>query len=922
MRSVFIAAVILGLGLPAAGAADPDQVLVLYNSDYGIDQYDSDLGQDSKEVAEYYVRRHTDPRTGKRPYILGLHCIHGKGHLNTFRVPESSKDNYFGLEYTGDETAPKNWPVADSRHVDILVGKAEAERLDLKSVTIALGKTTDRAAATVVFQDGKASPDLGIKHGPTKEGGYNWQLDARKFSPGIVRLWLEAKDKQGHRAKKLRRVYRDFGNFRVSTTGRDGIRDDKNYREDIELPIKWFLEDPRNSLPDGTLLKDHILYIVVCHGLPKAVESMYGICRGATDFLGDYGDGSSLQQRLMTLYFDVTTMDFVYVPSRTGMRKTSVPNGAKARFSKYTKLLRRDKDGVQPKMICNTLSFGLAGQFNPYQHPKVYEHRAPGKLADIYDQQKYRDPHNRLAPLYPQDARADLPPHFSSKLRRRWPRQSYLYWAMRIDGPTPAIAKAQVDAAIYAGRYLTPQMGTCYNRLKGPLTIQPSVRLGIDELKDLGFKLQPTLNDPPKVIERPLILSAYFGDGPKYYDEGEIAGYNGVLPGGIVYGIKSLNRWKRNDDQFGTYFHKMIEAGATVTAGLGAHGGAHITSASWWDDRILFHHLFRGYDLGESLLMSSIHLDWVIAYVGDPLYRPNVPANKPDTTSPAVDADGLTVDVLRAKDSYCAVLTAPLRQTPANPEMAEISVVYSTPGQPEQSSRNWRFSARPRVILNGLTPGAGYNYVVTLTDAYGNATKVPGSLNVSAAPPSKLRHEEIIGRGKKAMAIAVSRYWKKDDPPALVSRAGEIEIEFTPMKKKFTLVSLHGLRWTSEKLSVGGGTAKTHEPLKFEVGRRYRIVARWRRRPITREVHLIAPDGAEFLAASNNLVPWPMRLGGGEAEYAIWGTARFGARRRDVQIHTVRIYDNANPAPDDRRRPYVKKFRMAEFEAAVQTHKP
>ena len=117
MRSVFIAAVILGLGLPAAGAADPDQVLVLYNSDYGIDQYDSDLGQDSKEVAEHYVRRHTDPRTGKRPYILGLHCIHGKDHLNTFRVPESSKDNYFGLEYTGDETVPKDWPVADSRHV-------------------------------------------------------------------------------------------------------------------------------------------------------------------------------------------------------------------------------------------------------------------------------------------------------------------------------------------------------------------------------------------------------------------------------------------------------------------------------------------------------------------------------------------------------------------------------------------------------------------------------------------------------------------------------------------------------------------------------------------------------------------------------------------------------------------------------------
>jgi len=919
MRAILIGAVILGVGHLTAGAADPDQVLVLYNSDYRIDQYDSDLGQDSREVAEYYVRRHTDPRTGKRPYVLGLRCIHGKDHLNAFRLAESSRDNYFGLEYTGDEAAPVDWPVADSRYVDILIGRAEAERLDLNSVTIALGKTPDRDAATVVFQHGKASPDLGIKHGPTKDGGYNWQLDARKFSSGIVRLWFEAENKQGHRAKRLRRTYRDFDNFRVSTTGRDGVRDDNNYLEDIELPVKRFLEDPGNALPDGTLLKDHILYIVVCHGLPKAVESMYGICRGATDFLGDYGDGSSLQQRLMMLYYDVTTMDFVYLPGPTAMRKTLLPNGARPRFSKYTKLLRRDKDGVRSKIICNTLSFGLAGRFNPYQHPKVYRGGVRDELEGIYDQEKYRDPHNRLEPLYPRGA--DPPPHFSTRLRRSWPRQSFLYWAMRIDGPTPAIAKAQIDAAIYAGRYLTPQLGTCYNRLKGPWPIQPSVRLGIDELKELGFKLQPVLNEPPRVIERPLILSAYFGDGPNYYDEGEIAGWNGVLPGGIVYGIKSLNRWKRNDDQFGTYFHKMIEAGATVTAGLGAHGGAQITSASWWDDRILFHHLFRGYDLGESLLMSTIYLDWVIAYVGDPLYRPDVPENKPDTTPPAVDTEELEVEVLPAKDSYCAVVTVPLRQTPANPEMAEIGAVYGRPGQPEQSSRNWRFSARPRVILHGLIPGGDYNYVLTLTDAYGNATTVSGGLSVPAAAPSKLRHEEIVEPGKKATPIAVPRYWKKDNPPVLVSRAGEIQIEFTPLKEEFTLVSLHGLKWTSKKLSVGGGTAIMHEPLKFEVGRRYRIIARWRRRPVTREVHLVAPDGREFLAASNNLVPWPMRVGGKESEYAIWGTTRFGDRRRDVLIHAVRIYDNANPAPDDRRQPYVKKFPMAEFEAAFRSHK-
>ncbi|NQT19803.1 MAG: hypothetical protein HQ592_08860, partial [Planctomycetes bacterium] len=491
------------------------------------------------------------------------------------------------------------------------------------------------------------------------------------------------------------------------------------------------------------------------------------------------------------------------------------------------------------------------------------------------------------------------------------------YWAMRIDGSSPAIAAGQVDGAIYASRYLTPRLGTCYNRLNGPLPIQPAVRLGIDELKEAGFKLQPKLSEPPPVIERPMMFSAYFGNGPNYYDEGKIVGWDGMLPGSIVCSIKSSNRWKRSNDQFATYFEKMIEAGATVTAGLGAQGGAHITSASWWDDRILYHHLFRGWELGECLLMSTHYLDWVTAYVGDPLYRPTVFENKPDTIPPMIDDEAFTAEMLPAKDSYCAVLTVPLQQTPVNPEMAEISAVYEAPGRPEQRSRSWRFSVRPRVILRDLTPGAQYKYTLKLTDPYGNATTKDGSLQVPAAAPSKVRHEEAVEPGAKAAAIAVARYPKKDRPPMIAPDAGEIEIEFTPNKETFALVKIKGFTWTSEVFTVGGATARMHEPLKFEVDRRYRAVARWRRRPLTREVYLIAPDGTEFLAASNNSIPWGVRMGGNrEIDTAIHGTAYFGDIKGDVQIHAVRIYDNANPAPDEHLRPYVKKFRMEEYEAA------
>jgi len=476
---------------------------------------------------------------------------------------------------------------------------------------------------------------------------------------------------------------------------------------------------------------------------------------------------------------------------------------------------------------------------------------------------------------------------------------------MRIDGSHPEIAKAQIDSAIYASRYFTPSMGMCYHRYAGPAPIQPTVRSGLDELKELGFTLQPQLNRPPDVVERPLLAGAPFADGPKYYGDGMIIGWDGILPGGIAWAIKSNNGWKRNNDQFGTYFHKMIEAGATFTAGLGGVGGAHITSASWFDDRVLFHHLFRGYQLGESLLMSTFYLDWVTAYVGDPLYSPNVLVNQPDTTPPLPSPAAPSVEVLPAKNSYCAIITVPLVQTPDNPEMAEIRASYPGIGG-RQTSRNWRFSARPQVILRNLAPGTPCKVDITLTDPYSNASEVSYGIDVPAEQPSEIRDEQDLAPGKKARPIAIARYWQADNPPAITADAGEIEIEFTPKKEKFNIIKLTGFELTSERLQVGGGMALMHEPLKFDTGRRYHLVARWRRRPVTREVYLVSADGTEFLAAANNLVPWK--------DDTIHGTTNFGDSSGDIDIHRVMIVDNANPAPDEHRQPYVKRFPVEEFQ--------
>ena len=112
----------------------------------------------------------------------------------------------------------------------------------------------------------------------------------------------------------------------------------------------------------------------------------------------------------------------------------------------------------------------------------------------------------------------------------------------------------------------------------------------------------------------------------------------------------------------------------------------------------------------------------------------------------------------------------------------------------------------------------------------------------------------------------------------------------------------------------------------YEPGKRYHLAARWRRHPLTREVYLIAEDGAEYLVACNNCVQWALDPADGATQTpgaqdttrtcrantreSVWGVTVFGDRNGEIAIHSVRIFDNANPAPDEHTHPYVARFQM------------
>ena len=55
------------LTLGAYADITPSQVLVLYNADWKDDHPLTEKGQDSKEIAEHYVKVNTDAATGEKP---------------------------------------------------------------------------------------------------------------------------------------------------------------------------------------------------------------------------------------------------------------------------------------------------------------------------------------------------------------------------------------------------------------------------------------------------------------------------------------------------------------------------------------------------------------------------------------------------------------------------------------------------------------------------------------------------------------------------------------------------------------------------------------------------------------------------------------------------------------------------------------
>jgi len=600
---LLVLATSLILAWPAEAGVRPSQVLVLYNADWSGDAPLTDPGPDSREIAELYVARHTDPATGERPYLLGLRCRHRMGHLNGPHLVEESRDNGAGVVLRGEgRAATSAGELRDSRLVELVLPKSEAPwRFD---------------TLRVVLRPEKGDPITVVDRGRSRfpkrvsvqdEGKWNVRLNGRSFLTGSFTVEATIRDTTDQVHTWTAR-YADILDVSCSRTGADGVRDDRNFEEDVAEPVRRFLEDPANARPDGTLLKDHVLFFVVCYGLPKTAAATYGIARGVTASRGDHGPAVSLEQRLQLLYYDVEgALGFVPRPHRFNGRNP---------FTAY--LFRAPQ------------AWPLYGKrVNPFLHPLVYK-KDKGSLDALPD-----------------------PLRFTPENRARFPGR-HLYFAMRVDGTTPLEARGLIDRAVYATRYAGPAMGGSRH-----VSGKDGGRAVLAWLR----KRFAHVADPSVRAEKPRFLVLSPGEG--FFNKTDV-----FLPGGVAGRVISSNSWQGKKGGMVEHLARGVTVTAGSAAAGGARP-PHIHDKSWWDDEILYPLLLRGYTVGEALLANQMHLEWITTFVGDPLYRlPRTP--EPDTRPPTIASGGVRTYRYLTEEGKKALWVAVNLDQTRGPEVAQM----------------------------------------------------------------------------------------------------------------------------------------------------------------------------------------------------------------------------------------------------------
>ncbi|MDD4273156.1 MAG: hypothetical protein PHG14_05445 [Desulfobacter postgatei] len=361
---------------------------------------------------------------------------------------------------------------------------------------------------------------------------------------------------------------------------------------------------------------------------------------------------------------------------------------------------------------------------------------------------------------------------------------------------------------------------------------------------------------------------------------------------------------------------EQVDHGVTVSAcgGPAYGGGPHITNATFWDNRILQHYLFRGRDLGECFLLSTLYVNWSTSLVGDPLYHPDLSQTILDATAPKLTTKkDIQIDLFPAMGMYTGQITIPVVSSRDLPEVATLSLYYKKQGDAEMVSRWPIYSTRPRTVLRNLEPDSVYSFRPVLTDPYGNATDVTavfGPLQFSTGHLTAA--EPAIRTGKKrSNSWKISLLKKKQ-----FSESGTLEVVYSseadgvlPVVRSEDIQVAALRNQSSSPFTIGGPSRGWVKKNPVPKGENITMILRWRRFPLTRELLFRAKNGREFTYAADVRTPWEtMTLRG----------PIIVREQKGTTIHSVTLSDDAFPASEAACGVSVPPFNAQAWEAAHQ----
>jgi len=269
-----------------------------------------------------------------------------------------------------------------------------------------------------------------------------------------------------------------------------------------------------------------------------------------------------------------------------------------------------DERGLKNVVLYIVTTYGVPYKVTDTAHKDTYgsTFSVDSYLSDMYDKQSLwysgvLNPYNKTFYNTYTNGTHKAGEHFDSS--------HGTYLVMRLDGPSEKIAKGLVDKAIYAGRYMGPNIGKGY--MAGQAYLNDAANTLCGPIETAGYEC---IRDSNVTGGNNPLWHVYSGGWPEgnYYKNV----WGPWPPGAVPMNFRSGTAVRTiRDTNDALVVPNNLAADVTATWGVVAEPFANLIP----QPTALYDYFLNGhFNLAESVYMATSRLKWRWVIIGDPLY--------------------------------------------------------------------------------------------------------------------------------------------------------------------------------------------------------------------------------------------------------------------------------------------------------------